>query len=340
MAEESFPFQELAEGDRTVSAAMFAKHLGFIRTRGVIQGLDNQLAVTESGPQAMTVDVDTGGAFVGLTEQRAYRNTLTRTLTVAAADGSNPRDDLVVLRMDTASGVRSVVLAVVTGTPAGSPVDPTLTQSEALYELPIYRLRVGAAVSVITNADLTDLRSTTGYSQPANFPSSASGLTREGGNTTEATTTSTTAVDLVDLSSLSIPAATPIWVKLVYRKTSGAAARGSFGMKLNATVLSEANSGTGAYTSSTDRAEDGMAWYELASRVANYTHILGYGYHAFITSTQAHAVSSGFPIGDNRAMDNAAPIATVTNVIVRGESGSGSVTAGVDEVHAFTTAVA
>ena len=36
MAEESFPFQELAEGDRTVSAAMFAKHLGYIRTRGIV----------------------------------------------------------------------------------------------------------------------------------------------------------------------------------------------------------------------------------------------------------------------------------------------------------------
>lgn len=167
MAEESFPFQELAEGDRTVSAAMFAKHLGFIRTRGVIQGVDNQLAVSESSPQAMSVDIDTGGAFVGLTEQRAYRNTLARTLTIAAADPTDPRHDIAVLTMDTASGVRSVTAEIVQGTPAPSPVDPALTQTEAKYQLSIARVLVPAGATSIANADITDLRT---FSEPNNNP--------------------------------------------------------------------------------------------------------------------------------------------------------------------------
>ncbi len=342
MAEESFPFQELAEGDRTVSAAMFAKHLGFIRTRGVIQGLDNQLAVTESSPQAMSVDVDTGGAFVGLTEQRAYRNTLARTLTVAAADGSNPRDDLVVLRMDTASGVRSVVLAVVTGTPAGSPVDPTLTQTEALYELPRYRLRVGAAVSVITNADLTDLRGTADpaaapFSQPANFPSSASGLTREGGNTTEATTTSTSAVDFVSLTSLSLATNIPLLFQAVIRKTSGAADDGGFGLKINATVTGEAvaaSTSALAYFSTSNRIEVGGFYLPLGTPVSGYA--LGAAMGTFAVHPTAGAGTKG-TIEAYRTADD--PGVTRTSIILRAISGNASITIGADEVHLYSQAV-
>ena len=165
MAEESFPFQELAEGDRTVSAAMFAKHLGGIRARGVNFGVDNQLQVTESSPQAMSVD--TGAAFVGLTEQRAYRNTLSRTVPIAAADPTDPRHDLVVLEMDTASGVRTVTAKIVQGTPAASPLDPALTQTEVHYQLAIARVVVPAAAVNIKNADIADLRT---FSTPRNFP--------------------------------------------------------------------------------------------------------------------------------------------------------------------------
>ena len=168
MAEESFPFQELAEGDRTVSAALFAKHLGMIRTRGVIQGVDNVLALAESSPQAMSVDLDTGAAFVGLTELRAYRSTLPRTLTIAAADPTDPRHDLVVLDLDTDLGppdTRRVTALVLQGAPDPSPSDPSLTQTESHYQFTIARVVVPAAAAAITNAEITDLRT---FSQPNN----------------------------------------------------------------------------------------------------------------------------------------------------------------------------
>ena len=161
MAEESFPFQELAHGDRTVSAAMFAKHLGMIRTRGVISGIDNALALSQSSPDAMSVDLAGGAAFVGLTQLRAYRNTLPRTLTIAAADPRNPRHDLVVLDMDTSIGppdTRTVTATIVQGTPAASPTDPALTQTETHYQLALFRVRVGAAVASIVHTALTDRR--------------------------------------------------------------------------------------------------------------------------------------------------------------------------------------
>ena len=170
MAEESFPFQELAEGDRTVSAAMFAKHLGYVRTRGVIQGVDNTLAAGPSNPAALSVDLDTGGAFVGLTELRAYRNTLPRTLALAAADLTHPRHDLLVLDMDTDAGppdTRRVTAQILTGAPAATPLDPALTQTENHYQLPLARILVPALATSISAGDITDLRT---YSSPANTP--------------------------------------------------------------------------------------------------------------------------------------------------------------------------
>lgn len=167
MAEESFPFQEIATGDRTVGAAMFAKHLGMTRTRGVIKNVDGQLALAQPSPAALSVDLATGAAFVGLTELRAYRNTLTRTLPIAAADPTNPRNDLVVLELDTSTSpdTRRVTALIVQGTPAASPTDPALTQTEAKYQLAIARVRVNALATSITDANLTDLRA---YSEPAN----------------------------------------------------------------------------------------------------------------------------------------------------------------------------
>ena len=176
MAEESFPFQELAEGDRTVSAAMFAKHFGLIRSRGVARDVDGALAVGPSSPAAMSVDVAPGAAFVGLTELRAYRNTLARTLALAAADPTNPRHDLVVLDLDTATtptDTRRVAALVVTGTPAGSPADPALTQTETHYQLPLARVVVPAAAATIGAGDLTDLRA---YSSPQNLGLVPSGI--------------------------------------------------------------------------------------------------------------------------------------------------------------------
>ena len=85
---------------------------------------------------------------------------------IAAADPTDPRHDLVVLDMDTASGVRTVTAKIVQGTPAASPLDPALTQTEVHYQLAIVRVVVPAAAVNIKNADIADLRT---FSTPRNF---------------------------------------------------------------------------------------------------------------------------------------------------------------------------
>ena len=88
----------------------------------------------------MSVDVAGGRAFVSGTEatyQGVYfaENRGSSNIAVAASDPTNPRIDLVVMRVrDSAySGATdTVAIEVVTGTPAASPVAPTLPDSSLL----------------------------------------------------------------------------------------------------------------------------------------------------------------------------------------------------------------
>ena len=204
MAEESFPFQELAEGDRTVSAAMFAKHLGYIRERGVIQGVDDALAVRASAPEAMSVELGTGGAFVERTQLRAYRNTLPRTLVVAAADPALARQDLVVLDMNTSSGppdTRRVSALVVPGAASAAPADPALAETEDHYQLAIARIAVPAGARTIGPGQITDLRS---YSAPANS-GDGGGFAKRVKTADESVRSSTTLQDDDDLTFIAEP---------------------------------------------------------------------------------------------------------------------------------------
>lgn len=79
-------------------------------------------------------------------------------LAIQAADTILPRIDTVVLRWDSSIGVRDIVPAVVTGTPAVTPVAPALTRSETIYELGIANVLVGANATVVTQANITDTR--------------------------------------------------------------------------------------------------------------------------------------------------------------------------------------
>lgn len=118
--------------------------------------------VTQNGTPNMSVNVAAGAAFVRGTEalaQGVYAgfNDATVNLSIAAADPTNPRRDLVVLRVRDAfySGASTdISLAVITGTPAASPADPTVPANS----LVIARVNVAAAVTSILTANIQDLR--------------------------------------------------------------------------------------------------------------------------------------------------------------------------------------
>jgi hypothetical protein len=155
-------------------------------------------------------------------------------------------------------------------------------------------------------------------------------VTRAGGNTTEATTTSTSVVDLVTVSGLNITATTPFIVVANVRKSAGAAAAAAFGLKLNATTVIDGDiaSGSGVLPFTTaDAAQSGLVIFFVGSRVATYLR------SAFGIGMSNASVSGNVQGGGAATADM--PTVAITDVIIRADSGSASVTVGVDEVHVY-----
>ncbi|HPF55358.1 MAG TPA: hypothetical protein PLV03_02345 [Clostridiales bacterium] len=84
-------------------------------------------------------------------------------LTLTTADGTNPRIDRVVARLDLNTDVRSIDLYVVDGTAAASPVAPALTQTATVYEIGLADVLVPANATSILQSNITDLRQNEDY---------------------------------------------------------------------------------------------------------------------------------------------------------------------------------
>ncbi len=131
-------------------------------SHGVVGAGD--LAVTQNGTPNMSVNVAAGRAFIRGTEtaslnQGAYGffNDGTVNLAVAASDPTNPRRDLVVAQVRDANysgAANDARLAVITGTAAAVPVDPTVPANC----LVLARISVAAGSTSVLNAAITDLR--------------------------------------------------------------------------------------------------------------------------------------------------------------------------------------
>jgi hypothetical protein len=121
-------------------------------------------AVSQNGSPNMTVNVASGLACVPGTEgakQGGYFvvNDATKNVTIAAANASLPRIDVICLQVQDSfySGVANTwTITVVTGTAAGSPVAPAVPNDA----LKIAQVAVGANVTSIVNANISDFRPT------------------------------------------------------------------------------------------------------------------------------------------------------------------------------------
>lgn len=141
--------------DRTYNANDYCDNLATVIKNGVVYSSNDDLKV--SAHAGMAISVGYGRAWINghwFFNDSAYTG-----LTIATApSGNNARIDRVVLRLDTSTAVRSVALAVKTGTAAATPAAPALTRSGSVYELALADIYVGAGVLSITNDNITDLR--------------------------------------------------------------------------------------------------------------------------------------------------------------------------------------
>jgi len=148
----------------------FAETFSSVHLDGVDAGSLNALKAYASTPNAMTVEIPTGIAWV---QGRWYHNDAVVTMTIEAADASYTRYDRIVLRSTVAGSPGSIVLAVLKGTAAASPTLPALTQGAAVWEIPLCYVTVTAELAAIASTDITDERK--------NLPSGSLGYVIDGG---------------------------------------------------------------------------------------------------------------------------------------------------------------
>lgn len=154
MAERAYFFDAVLTGgvyDRAYDSNDFANYFSELVGNGVVYDVSTALKVlTSSG---MSVSMQAGAAFL---LGRKYENTAAMTLTLGTANGSLPRYDRIVIKLDKTA--RTITAYVLAGTPASTPTAPALTQGVDVFEISVARILVGAGVSSITPSDITDER--------------------------------------------------------------------------------------------------------------------------------------------------------------------------------------
>jgi len=157
---------------------------------------------------------------------------------------------------------------------------------------------------------------------------------------TEATSVSTSALDLLRVTGLTIGATVPIKIQYVGRKTSGAADNAGTGYALNNTTIAEANpNGASGYgTTTTDRAEMGGVDIYIGPRLTNYT---GFAIGSGTNKKSAFGADNDLTTGTRSRMTVSANLitGTINDVDIRGITDNTANTLGADEMHIYTFAI-
>lgn len=146
MAQSSYPFENVDTTETQFSQMFRTLNAG-------VNGTPSGTELKVTAGTGLQVAVAAGQAMV---RGHYYISTASENLTIGTANGSNPRIDSIVLRLDPT--VNSVILAVVAGTPASSPVAPTLTQTDAgVYEYQLATVLIPTSATSVST--ITDTRS-------------------------------------------------------------------------------------------------------------------------------------------------------------------------------------
>jgi len=147
----TFGFYNSSGGDRTYNAIQLSSIFDGIVTDGVFESIGLAMDVRPSS--GMNVIVGSGRAWFN------HAWTLNDSDLVLGVQGSDiilPRIDSVIIEMDSSSLVRANSIKIIAGTPASVPVPPTLINTEEVHQYVLAYIAVGAGVTEILEANITD----------------------------------------------------------------------------------------------------------------------------------------------------------------------------------------
>lgn len=148
----TYGFYDSVNGDRRYNAEQMSSIFDGLIEDGVYMNIGT--AFTPSALGGMSVGIGTGRAWFNHTW--SYNDSIVG-VTVPTANGVHPRIDTIVLEIDTRDNWRHNRFLLVQGTPAASPVAPTLTNTSEVHQYPICNVYVGAGVTEITSGNITYL---------------------------------------------------------------------------------------------------------------------------------------------------------------------------------------
>jgi hypothetical protein len=147
----TYGFYDSISEDRLYDAKQMGSIFDGIIQDGVYAGLGDKLMVVEDVD--MDVSVGTGRAWF---DHTWTYNDAAISKAIATADALLNRIDVVYLEVNENVGVRANSISVLTGTPATDPVAPDLTNTSSIHQYPLAHVYVGAAVTEITQANITN----------------------------------------------------------------------------------------------------------------------------------------------------------------------------------------
>lgn len=145
-------FFDSVNGDRAYSASQFSQLFDGLISDGIYSNIGNAYSVVPG--IGLEVSVKSGLAWFDHTWNV---NTSDLPLTLTISDLLLPRIDAVVLEVDTRVAVRRNRIFVKTGEVAVSPVRPSLTKADGLYQYALAYVSVAANSETIKTSDITSV---------------------------------------------------------------------------------------------------------------------------------------------------------------------------------------
>jgi DNA-binding protein len=148
----TYGFFDSISSDRLYNAKQMGSIFDGLILDGVYGGYGDALATIEDSG----MDISVGSGRTWFDHTWTY-NDAAIGKTIATADALLNRIDIVYLEVNENVGVRANSIDVLTGTPATDPVPPDLTNTSSIHQYALAHIYVGAAVTEIVQANITNM---------------------------------------------------------------------------------------------------------------------------------------------------------------------------------------